>query len=92
MKHIPIPNKNELDDSKLSGIIVKWAAPAVSESSDNLTTPSKSQSDESPSDNETKNEDDNGGNTSQDESSKEDENESSKKNSKSSEEGISGFE
>lgn len=25
MKHIPIPNKNELDDSKLEAVVQKWS-------------------------------------------------------------------
>lgn len=60
MKHIPIPNKNELDDSKLEAIVQKW--------SENTTTgaPSKESpvsSDEKPATNHINSTDDNNSNT-----------------------------
>lgn len=69
LKHLPIPNKNELDDSKLSTIVIKWAS-AKQEEGVKRESGSDDES-QSPSDNEVKN--DEGGSTSQDESSKEEE-------------------
>ena len=96
MKHIPIPNRNELDDSKLESVIQKWSATTKQEDNANSKSSRTSSTDDnnsntaSGSDTELKQED--GGNSSQEEeSSKEDNNEGGKldKTCESVEEGIS---
>ena len=76
MKHIPIRNKNELDDSKLLGVVSKWAVPAVDSTSENASD----EETQSPgSDTDVHND---GGSTSHDESSaKEEETDPEKKKS-----------
>ena len=73
LKHIPIPNKNELDDSKLLNVIMKWATPPSPLNNKIILSDDDTQS----SDGELKI--DEGGSTSQDESAKEDNGEDSDK-------------
>ena len=85
LKHIPIPNKNELDDSKLESIVQKWSTttkePSSSPSGEDKSTTATGARGNSTDDNNSNTPsgsdgdtklDEEGGNSSHDESSKED--------------------
>lgn len=79
LKHVPVPNRNELDDSKVESIVQKWSTTPVVVDAVKLNAPKPPERHDSlddnsntPSGSDVDGKNDDGGTDSQDESSKED--------------------